>query len=502
METKMNSHLDNIHLPLQFLRDNQLLPENINADYLDNYQAWWRSEGIEMSRTVDQNGTPWLKMFDKQGKRIDQIMYPSEYWALLAQGYNKGVIWRPFEENSLYPFFYMGHVCGFYDVGLACPYTVSMSTAAPIRKYMDNTELRDYYLSKLLRHEDPWQGATWFTEIKGGSDLGNNTDTIATKAGDKWLLNGSKYFSSNVGADLAVISARPEGADPGLKGLQLFVMPKYRDDGSLNYTIRRIKDKIGTRSVPTGELDLENAEAHLLNENVPGIYAIMEVLNISRVANSVGSVALAQRGIAEAYDFAKQRIAFGKPVVEQPLLDQEFKGKMRELEKAAHLAWRAVDLLNQVWQETPKYSDDYHYFRFVAHLAKFWTAELAVRNTRWAMEVHGGIGILQEFDVERLLREAMILPIWEGTPHRQMLDGWEVMVKHNLHERLFDEIGPYLSKRESNSMYKLITNTIGERQETQERRLTNVFRKLAMLAAKGFTLRRKSREPSQEGMPR
>jgi hypothetical protein len=95
--------------------------------------------------------------------------------------------------------------------------------------------------------------------------------------------------------------------------------------------------------------------------------------------------------------------------------------------------------------------------------------------------------------VERLQREAMILPIWEGTPHRQMLDGWEVMVKHNLQERLFDEIRPHIAKREADSMYKLINNTIKERQDTQERRLTNVFKKLAMLAAKGFMLQDKSK---------
>ncbi len=496
----MASQLDNIHLPLHYMQDNNFLKPEADTDYLEEYQSWWRSKGMDISRTVDQHGTPWLKMFDKQGRRIDQIMYPSEYWDMLAKGYDQGIIWRAFEEQSLYSFFRLGYICGFYDPGLACPYTVSMSTAYPIYKYMANSNLRDHYLSKLLRKEDPWQGATWFTEIKGGSDLGNNTQTIATRANDKWLLNGTKYFSSNVGADLAVISARPEGAEQGLKGLQLFVMPKYKDDGSLNYTVRRMKDKIGTRSVPTGELELNDAEAHLLNEDMPGIYAIMEVLNISRVGNAIGSVSLAQRAIAEAYDFASNRIAFGKPVAQQPLLEQEFKGKMRELEKAAHLAFRATDLLDQVINETPKYSEDYHYFRFIAHLAKYWTAELAVRNSKWAMEVHGGLGILQEFGVERLQREAMILPIWEGTPHRQMLDGWEVMVKYNLHERLFEEIRPHIAKREADSMYKLINNTIQERQETQERRLTNVFKKLAMLAAKGFMLQDKSKAKAGENV--
>ena len=90
-------------------------------------------------------------------------------------------------------------------------------------------------------------------------------------------------------------------------------------------------------------------------------------------------------------------------------------------------------LLDKVWQEKPPYSESYHLFRLVAHLAKYWTAEFAVQTAKWAMEVYGGVGTLQEYRVERWLREAMILAIWEGTSHRQMLDGLEVMQRKNAH---------------------------------------------------------------------
>src|SRR5262249_54723176 len=138
--------------------------------------------------------------------------------------------------------------------------------------------------------------------------------------GNSWLLTGEKYFSSNAGAELAVVAARPDGAVPGVSGLALFLVARYRRDGSPNYLIRRLKDKIATRSVPTGETELQESEGYLLGSADAGIYLILEVLNLSRVANSVVSVALAQRAMADALRYAETRVAFGKPVAEHPLL--------------------------------------------------------------------------------------------------------------------------------------------------------------------------------------
>jgi alkylation response protein AidB-like acyl-CoA dehydrogenase len=223
-----------------------------------------------------------------------------------------------------------------------------------------------------------------------------------------------------------------------VRGLALFLAPRYRDDGSLNYFVRRLKDKIGTRSVPTGEVELRESQAYLLGQPDLGVYLILESLNLSRVGNSIGSVALAQRALAEAWQFAQGRVAFGKPISEHPLLRRQFHERSRTLHQAFALAWEAVLLLNEAWREAPRYSERYHLMRLVTHLAKYWTAEVAVQTAKWAMEVHGGVGVLAEYPVERLLREAMILPIWEGTPHRQILDGMEVMERKQAHRLLFD----------------------------------------------------------------
>src|SRR5437764_10354710 len=130
----------------------------------------------------------------------------------------------------------------------------------------------------------------------------------------------------------------------------------------------------------------------------------------------------------------KQGIAFGQRILEHPMLCHQFEERLRNLRAAFALGWEAVRLLNDVWQERPPYSSRYHVFRLLAHLAKYHTAEFAVHTAKWCMEGHGGLGVLEEFGVERWLREAMILAIWEGTAHRQLLDALEVMTRQQAHQ--------------------------------------------------------------------
>ncbi|MFV1984027.1 MAG: acyl-CoA dehydrogenase family protein [Thiohalomonadales bacterium] len=424
--------------PLDFIGDN--LGEIPDASTLAAYQHWWTTQGKNISESVDRAGTPWLRMFDRNGTRIDEICYSPDYWTMLRKGYQQGIISNVFEQNSLLPFYRIGYITAFYDSGLFCPYTVSLATAVPLEKY-GNEALKTRFLKQLLRTNDKvWQGATWMTEIKGGSDLGANVDTTALQQNDHWLLNGDKYFASNLGAELAVVAARPQGASHNVRGLALFLLPRIKQNGELNYNIRRVKDKIATRSVPTGEVELRNSEAWLLGNCEQGIYLILEVLNISRVANSIASVALAQRAIAEATVFARQRRAFGKAIIEHPLLQQQFNEHCHDLQLAKALACKAAQMLNVVWRQTPPYNDQYHLFRLLAHLAKYWTAEFAAQTCKWAMEVHGGLGVLAEYPVERWFREAMILSIWEGTSHRQILDGLEVMQRKAAHQSLFEAL--------------------------------------------------------------
>jgi acyl-CoA dehydrogenase len=430
--------LDVVRSPCGFL--NGIIGPTPYDQVLREWQRHWEKEGRAVSEAVDRAGTPWVRMFDTAGKRVDEILYAPEYWQLLKRGYRSGVLWRALEDNSLLSSLLLIYVTSFYDCGLTCPYTVSLSTALPLSKYGDAT-LKQRFLDKLLRKDDSvWQGATWMTEIKGGSDLGAGVETVAVPHRENWRLTGDKYFASNAGAELAVVAARPQGAPAGVRGLALFLLPRYRSNGELNYTIRRLKDKIATRSVPTGEVELRDSEAYLLGKAEEGIYLILEVLNVSRMANSMGSVALAQRAVADALRFAETRIAFGKPILNHPMLKEQFEERMRNLRAAFALAWEAVQMLNEVWEERPPYSPRYQVFRLLAHLAKYHTAEFAVQTAKWCMEVHGGLGVLEEFGVERWLREAMILAIWEGTAHRQLLDALEVIHRKQAHHGLLQHL--------------------------------------------------------------
>ncbi len=413
------------------------------------YEEEWDRRWKYISEAVDRVGTVQLRMFDRWGNRIDELLYPPEYWEMLYAGYRAGVVGRAFKEGSLKPFYVLGYITSFYDPGVYCPYTVSISTALPLYKY-GSEELKEKYLPNLIATEgEIWQGATWMTEARGGSDLGNTVETVAAPIGDGlYILNGEKYFASNVGAEVAVVAARIKGKPKGVRSLALFLLPKYRRDGSLNYLVRRIKPKIGTRSVPTGEVELRDSEAYLLGREEWGIYLILEALNVSRVANSVGSVALAHRAWVEALTFARKRWAFGKYISEHPLLRRQFEDMRREVREAFALAWEAVEALDGVYLEKPRYSQAYHTFRLIAHMAKYWTAEVSVSAAKWAMEVHGGMGVLEEYPVERLLREAMILPIWEGTAHRQVLDGIEAIVKKDAHIGLYERFKDYAGAEE------------------------------------------------------
>jgi acyl-CoA dehydrogenase len=468
--------------PVAFLK--QMLGAFPCENVLREYEAFWETEGKPISETIDRAGTPWLRMFDRFGRRIDEILFPPEYWKLLRRGYKDGIVWRVFEEKSLISSYLLGYVTSFYDPGLYCPYTVSLATAVPLEKY-GSEGLKARFLPRLLeRDESVWQGATWMTEVKGGSDLGAAVETIAQPAGDHWLLTGEKYFASNVGAELAVVAARPQGAPKNVRGLALFLLPKYRHDGTFNYTIRRLKDKIATRSVPTGEVELKESEAYLLGKLEWGVYLILEVLNLSRVANSIGSVALIQRVLADALSFAQQRTAFGKEIIGHPLLRKQFEDRMAQLESAFALAWEAVTLLDRVWRQTPPYSEQYHLFRLIAHLAKYWTAELAAQTAKWGMEVYGGIGTLAEFSMDRWLREAMILSIWEGTPHRQMLDGLEVMERKGAHRLLFEHLKPMADSAALSQMATRVEKYLELSAEEKEAQIEGLFRDLASFTAR------------------
>lgn len=444
-------------------------------------EADWHDWGLAVSTSVDRIGGARLHPFDRLGRRVDRLEWPAGYRRLLVRGYAAGAVADAHETGSLLPGYRVGYLTSFFDPGLYCPYTVSLGTSIALAKYGDD-ETRGWLTGLCRRDDGVQQGATWMTEAGGGSDLGANVVTSATPAGGgAWRLTGDKYFASNADADVAVIAARPAGAPAGVRGVALFAVPRAAPDGGANFRIRRLKDKVATRSVATGEIELEGAYGRLLGDVETGIYTLMEVLNAARVANSIGSAALLQRALAEVEAFARERVVFGRPLIEQPLFRREFDDWQQRLDEAFALAWAAARELDGVWRERPPYSARFHRFRLLAHLAKYWTAEQAVAASRWAIEAHGGNGLIADHGVERLLREALVLSVWEGTPHRQMLDGLAVMRRERAHEALFEWLG---EPDGCDAQRAAVEDLLGRERDAAEADLRPVFERLAAWTAR------------------
>jgi alkylation response protein AidB-like acyl-CoA dehydrogenase len=300
------------------------------------------------------------------------------------------------------------------------------------------------WIERLLNGE-AW-GATWMTETHGGSDLGANK-TAARLSERGWRLTGEdKYFASNAGlADLAVVTARPEGAPAGPKGLALFLVPRLDENGQLNFRVRRLKSKSATRAVPTGEVELAESQALLIGQPDLGIYYTMENLTVSRLANAVGAMGLARKAHLEALLRVSARSTFGGLLVEHPLIRRDLTDLAVRTTGGLCLTFAAVQAFDQSWQATPPYTPQYHYARFLSHLAKNRTAEHAAETTRLAMEIFGGLGFLEEYAVSRLHREALVTAIWEGASNIQALEMLEVMQKKGAHKLFVEEMLPLLA---------------------------------------------------------
>jgi len=390
----------------------------------------------EIADHVDRTASPMHAMHDLNGQRIDRVILSPDHSELLKQ---MAFINRPpYEGGSWHHHFAFGYLLA--DPGLYCSLIVTNQTAYAIYKYApDHRE----WLEPLLSGE-AW-GATWMTETQGGSDLGANTTRACVESGSWRLYGDTKYFASNAGlADCAIVTARPEGARPGPKGLALFLVPRLDENGNLNFTLRRLKDKSATRAVPTGEVEFPGSRAYLIGEASQGIYYTLETLTVSRLANAVGAMGLARKAHLEALYRTQERRAFQKTLAEHPLVRWDLTDLAVRTAGGLCLIFHAINAFDRAWQERPPYSISYHYARFLSHLAKNRTAEHAAVGTQLAMELFGGLGFLEEAAVARLHREALVTAIWEGTSNIQALDMIEAMHKKGAHEPFLDDFVPRL----------------------------------------------------------
>jgi hypothetical protein len=261
-------------------------------------------------------------------------------------------------------------------------------------------------------------GGTWATEQHGGSDVGATT-TSAVRNGDRFALHGLKWFTSNANSGLAVATARPNGAPAGSAGLGLYLVPSHLDDGRVNdYRIRRLKDKMGTKGLPTGEVDLLGAEAIEIAPPPEGFKLMLEALEYSRVHNAVGSAGVQRRALREALGWTESRRAFGHVLREYPMVQDELLRMRVDFEAGALLAFEAAIAFDETQRDPARRT----WLRLATALAKFLTAECAIRASRAALELIGGNGYTSDYPIARLLRDAQVLTIWEGPANIQALE--------------------------------------------------------------------------------
>lgn len=385
-------------------------------------------ELIELLDFIDHEGKPRLHTWGILGNRIDYVRLAPEHRRALLKLQELGIISSMFKgDGSLLQHFVSGYVVS--DSGIFCTLTLTAQTAYALGKYA-NKEISEKYLPKFLQPENPWFGATFYTETHGGSDLGANK-TAATYGDGKYLISGGdKYFASDAGvADGAIVTARKKDSPPGAKGISVFFVPAYREDGSLNYTIRRLKDKLGTVAVPTGEVEFENSEGFELGDTREGIYIAMEILTISRIDDAIAAVGIARKALWEAYRYSERRIAFGRTLLEHPLMLKDLMEMETELEAATALSILSASLFDEIRNSRPPYGASYHLSRAMSSIAKNMASAASAEITRYSMEILGGTGFLEEFPMAKFHRDSIVTSIWEGTTNIQALEFLEVLTK-------------------------------------------------------------------------
>lgn len=306
------------------------------------------------------------------------------------------------------------------EFGLCCPLSMTDSLTGTLLKHGDQT-LIDRFLPELtaLDFDQLSQGSMFITEQGAGSDVSQVT-TRAYRDGDVWKLEGEKWFCSNPDAGLAMVLAHSDGAPSGIKGLGLFLMPKVLPDGTRNrYRIIRLKDKLGSRSMASGEILLEGATAYLVGEIGRGFNNMATMINMSRLSNGVRAAGLMRRAVGEALFIARNRIAFKKRLIEMPLMQRTLIKMMVPAEQARSMYMHLATCMERA--DTGD-EEAYKLVRILTPMIKFRACRDARKVTQDAMEVRGGCGYIEEWSDPRIVRDAMLGSIWEGTSNIVALD--------------------------------------------------------------------------------
>jgi acyl-CoA dehydrogenase len=394
---------------------------------------------LYQAQLADRLNEPVLTQWDAWGERVDRIELTPLWrraerlaaeFGVVAAAYEQayGRYSRPYQFALAYLFHPSTDI-------FTCPLAMTDGAARTLLRSGNHA-----LIGRAVPHltsRDPaqfWTSGQWMTESTGGSDVGR-AETLArpdeaiipglpnpsgSRAG--WRLYGRKWFTSAATSQIALVLARPEGNPPGGRGLALFYVEPRDENGRLcNIQIDRLKDKLGTRKLPTAEMTLSGTPAYLVQGTGSGVANIVPMLHLTRTWNSVTAAAAIGRGLALAWDYAGRRVAFGAPLAEQPLHVDTLAGLQAEASAAFHLAFYLAELIGL--DETAGLDDTgAGLVRLLTSIVKLTTGRQAVAVASEVLEAFGGAGFVEDTGLPMLLRDSQVFPIWEGTTNVLALD--------------------------------------------------------------------------------
>jgi len=413
--------------------------------------------GREAPRLIDG----WARQADRELPRLEEdgfVRYDKAYLHLREAARDHRVFTYAWHGGTRLATFALGYLYAQAESGYYCPACMTDAAAFVLSRHAPH--LAADLVPALTQDiaDGAFEGGMFLTEKTGGSDVGA-TDTTAVRADDgTWRLTGNKWFASNVDAQVVLTLARmsPQAEAPGTRGLGLFWLPARLENGRANPGLRRVslKDKLGVRSMATGEVELDSAHARLVTAAPHGFKVMAEMVNLSRLYNAVASVAIARRAFREVSKNATHRQAFGKPLIEHALyrklvseLESDVRGALYfTLDTAAtfdaafppHAGATAKTPAHDQGGDEDEMASAVRLLRALTPMAKATTARLSVSVASQACEALGGNGYVEDWVTPRLLRDAQVLPIWEGTTNIQALDLLRAIHKDQAHVALAD----------------------------------------------------------------
>ncbi|MDJ0959239.1 MAG: acyl-CoA dehydrogenase family protein [Acidimicrobiia bacterium] len=370
-----------------------------------------------------QHHPPRLEKYDGSGERVERVIFTSDYERAGAVLWDAGLVARSASAGGSFEQFVLLYLTSLEgEMGHMCPATCTTGLIRVLRRAA-SPELQAAFLPRLTEYDysQAWRGAQFLTEVQGGSDVGANAVRAAPSGDGTYRITGEKWFCSVADADVFLITARPDAADSGTAGLGTFVVPRLIDGKPNGFSIRRLKDKLGTTSMASAEIDFDGAVAYPVGDVSDGFKIMVSaMLNTSRWMNAIGNVGIMRRAYTEAVGYAAHRRAFGQTIGSFPLVRHQLATMKVRWLAALHSTWALTALDEAVDVDAmggaPAETDDVAFHRFLVNANKLECSVSATDLVRSAIEILGGNGAIEDFSVlPRLLRDCVVYEQWEGT---------------------------------------------------------------------------------------